>query len=63
MEQAVILSKLEQEYLLRVIESGVTVREIHQFFLWTQGQLQSLLPHQAMVCLQFNADEALVRLE
>lgn len=63
MEQVVILSKLEQEYLLRVIEAAVQVREPHQLFLWSQGQLQALLPHQAMVCLQFDATEALVRLE
>lgn len=62
MNQAVILSAREQEYLLRVIESGVAVRAPHELFLWTQGQLQTLLPHQALVCLQFDADEQLVRL-
>ncbi|WP_332847850.1 XrtB/PEP-CTERM-associated transcriptional regulator EpsA [Massilia sp. S19_KUP03_FR1] len=61
MDQAVILSPREQEYLLRVIEAGVAVRAAHEFFLWTQGQLQALLPHQALVCLQFDGDQ-LVRL-
>jgi transcriptional regulator EpsA len=62
-EPVVILSKLEQEYLLRVIESAVQVRDLRQFFLWTQGQLQALLPHQLMLCMQFDGADALVRLE
>jgi transcriptional regulator EpsA len=41
----------------------VQVRDMHQFFLWTQGQLQALLPHQLMLCMQFDGAEALVRLE
>ncbi len=48
---------------MRVIETGVAVRTSHAFFLWTQGQLQSLLPHQALVCLQFDGDNALLRLD
>jgi two-component system phosphate regulon response regulator PhoB len=41
MEQLVILSKLEQEYLLHAIEAALPVQDARQFFLWTQGQLQS----------------------
>lgn len=63
MEPIVILSKLEQEYLLRIIESAVHVRDLRQFFLWTQGQLQALLPHRLMVCLHFDASDTLLRLE
>lgn len=59
----VILSKLEQEYLLRIIESSLQVRDLRQFFLWTQGQLQALLPHQLMVCMQFSPDGSLQRIE
>jgi transcriptional regulator EpsA len=61
--QPLILSPMEQEYLLRIIESAVQVRDLRQFFLWTQGQLQALLPHQLMVCMQFDADGALHRLD
>lgn len=61
--EPVILSKLEQEYLLRVIESAHQVRDARQFFLWTQGQLQALLPHQLMLCMQFDAAGALLRLD
>jgi transcriptional regulator EpsA len=61
--EPVILDKLEQEYLLRVIEASVQVRDFRQFYLWTQGQLQALLPHQLMLCMQFDGADALVRLE
>ncbi|MCS0589365.1 LuxR C-terminal-related transcriptional regulator [Massilia norwichensis] len=63
MEPVVILSRQEQEYLLRAIESGLRVASMRQFFLWTQGQLQALLPHQVMVALQFAPSGALRRLE
>ncbi len=63
MDQLVILSKTEQEYLLRIIESSVQVRELRQFFLWSQGQLQALLPHRLMVCMQFDSAGALQRTE
>ena len=59
----VILSKLEQEYLLRIIESSLQVRDLRQFFLWSQGQMQALLPHRLMVCMQFGPDGSLQRLE
>ena len=59
----VILSKLEQEYLLRIIESSLQVRDLRQFFLWSQGQVQALLPHQLMVGMQFAPDGSLQRLE
>lgn len=63
MSQPVILSPLEQEYLLRIIESSVQVADVRQFFLWSQGQLQALLPHQLLVCMQFGPGQALQRLE
>ncbi|MEH6437229.1 LuxR C-terminal-related transcriptional regulator [Massilia sp. DD77] len=48
----VILSKLEQEYLLRTIESGMELADLRQLFLWAQGPLQALLPHEALLCMQ-----------
>ncbi|MES2901026.1 MAG: XrtB/PEP-CTERM-associated transcriptional regulator EpsA [Pseudomonadota bacterium] len=63
MDQLVILSKLEQEYLLHTIESSLQIRMPSQLFLWAQGQLQALLPHQVLVCMQFDQAHALVRLE
>ena len=55
-ESAVILSVREQEYLLGALEAAVRVRDLRQLFLWAQGQLQALLPHRLMLCLQL--DEA-----
>jgi len=63
MEQLVILSKLEQEYLLHAIEAVLPVRQARQLCLWTQGQLQALLPHRIMVCLQFGAQDELQHVE
>jgi transcriptional regulator EpsA len=63
MYQAVIPTKLEQEYLLAAIEASLRVRDAHSCFLWTQGPLQALLPHRIMVCLQFGADDQLARIE
>ena len=60
MEPVVILSRLEQEYLLRAIEAGVRVASLHQLFLWTQGQLQALLPHAVLACMQFAPGGALL---
>jgi DNA-binding CsgD family transcriptional regulator len=62
-EAVVILSAREQEYLLGAIEAAVKVRDTRQFFLWTQGQLQALLPHQLMLCMQFDEVGALLRVE
>ena len=63
MDPIVILGRQEQEYLLCAIESGLRVASPHQFFLWTQGQVQALLPHRVLVCLQFGHGGALTRLE
>jgi transcriptional regulator EpsA len=44
------LSPRELEHYLFVVESSLQVRKNHQFFLWAQGQLQSLLPHEVLFC-------------
>lgn len=59
----VILSGDEQDYLLRVIDAAVLVRDLGQFFLWTQGQLQALLPHAVLVAMRFDNAGTLQRLE
>lgn len=61
--QLVILSQREQEYLLHAIEAALELPTPAAFFLWAQGQLQALLPHQLMVCLQFDGDDELQRVE
>ncbi|MBY0241076.1 MAG: LuxR C-terminal-related transcriptional regulator [Burkholderiaceae bacterium] len=56
MDLPVILSKLEQEYLLGAIEAALPIDHPRRLFLWAQGQLQAVLPHQALVCLQLDGD-------
>lgn len=63
MDSVVLLSPREQEYLLGAIEAAVRVRDLRQFFLWTQGQLQALLPHGLMLCLQIDSGGAVQRVE
>jgi transcriptional regulator EpsA len=41
---------VELEKLLLVIQSGLRVRMRHHFFNWTQGPLQTLLPHDLLLC-------------
>ena len=59
----IILDKLEEEYLVRASESSIYVRKMRQFFLWTQGQVQGLLPHHVMVCIQFGDNDELVDIQ
>lgn len=63
MQPGLTPSAREQECLLRVLESALLVRDAHAFFLWSQGQLQTLLPHALMVVLRFDADDALLDCE
>lgn len=63
MDAAVLLSQREQEYLFGAIEAAVQVRDARQFFLWAQGQLQALLPHRLMLCLQLDGAGAVQRVE
>lgn len=50
MDDVVSLSARELERLMHVVHSSLEVRRRNQFFLWVQGQLQSLVPHEVMVC-------------
>ncbi|MGA8146368.1 MAG: XrtB/PEP-CTERM-associated transcriptional regulator EpsA [Gallionellaceae bacterium] len=63
MEDLVILSKIEEEYLVRALEAALHVRGLRQFFLWVQGQFQGLLPHEMMVCIQFAENDKVQRIE
>jgi transcriptional regulator EpsA len=63
MEQPVILSQREQEYLFSAIEAALPVREMQSLFLWTQGQLQAMLPHKYILFIQFGPDDELLRIE
>lgn len=63
MEDLVILSKLEEEYLVRALEAALHVRKLQQFFLWVQGQFHGLLPHEIMVCILFAENDEVQRIE
>lgn len=49
MDALVTLNPVELERMLITIESSLQVHRRYQFFLWTQGALQSFLPHDMMV--------------
>ncbi|NRR31589.1 helix-turn-helix transcriptional regulator [Oxalobacteraceae bacterium] len=55
----VSLTARQQEYLLHALDGALHVRDDFQFLLWSQGQLQALLPHRVLLCLQFSVDGAL----
>ena len=38
------------ESLIRLLESSVDVKRRYQFYLWTQGDLQRLVPHKLATC-------------
>jgi len=60
MQNLVILSRREEEQVVRAIEAGLDVQRLRHLFTWSQGQLRGLLPHSIMVCLRLGeADEVL----
>jgi len=44
------LSPQEMDNLLYAIDGSLKVNRRFQFFLWSQGGLQSLIPHETMIC-------------
>ena len=49
--------------IVQVIETAVDVRRKYQFFVWTQGSLQLLLPHQIAICGVYERSRKQVQLE
>src|SRR5262245_23971585 len=43
------LSAAEREHFFEIVEASLQVRRTPQFFLWTQGPLQRLVPHDILV--------------
>jgi len=54
---------VELEKLLLVIQSGLRVRARHHFFNWTQGAVQTLMPHDLLVCAVAEAGSRDYRIE
>lgn len=46
----VSLSDEERQFLVDIIDASMRVFKRHHFFSWTQGVVQSLLPHEILVC-------------
>lgn len=71
MSSDILLSSQDREHLLFTIEASLKIARRFQFFLWTQGVLQGVIPHQTLLCahgdlerrqlshLLFSADEQL----
>jgi transcriptional regulator EpsA len=59
----ITLTAEEQENILRAIETSLQVKKRYQFFLWTQGQLQALLPHDVLVCLVMRDGEEMLMMD
>lgn len=59
----VILSESEKDHLLRAIESGMHVNKRHQFFLWSQGQLRGILPHEILVGIRLDENNQAQQVE
>ncbi len=47
----------QSECLLRIIEAAPQVRRRHQFFMWSQGDLQRWLPHKVSVCGTYDREQ------
>lgn len=62
-EHLVILTEREREFLVRAIESAIHVRKRHQFYLWAQGQLRSVLAHEMLVCVRLDDHGQVLQLE
>jgi transcriptional regulator EpsA len=49
-DESAILTSRDEEYLMRAIEFSLPIRKREQFFLWSQGVLQALIPHEVLFC-------------
>ena len=54
MQALAMLTPAEDAVLLNAIQAGTEVQNLRQFFLWSQGPLRALLPHDVLVCLRLN---------
>ena len=50
MEDVATLTDRELERFMHVVHGSFEVRRRNQFFLWVQGQVQSLVQHEVMIC-------------
>ncbi len=53
---AALLDPLELESLKLIMDASLRVHARHHFFTWTQGLLQNLVKHEALICALRNAE-------
>ena len=58
-----VLESRRAHAIVHAIESAVEVRRRYQFFVWTQGSVQTLLPHKLAICGVYERTRKQVRLE
>src|SRR6266852_2217358 len=51
-----LLDPLELESLKLIMDASLRVHARHHFFTWTQGLLQNLVKHEALICALRNAE-------
>jgi transcriptional regulator EpsA len=52
-----------EQAIVQSIEAAIEVRRRYQFFVWTQGSVQQILPHKLAVCGVYERARKQVRLE
>jgi transcriptional regulator EpsA len=63
MSELILLDRQEEEHLIRVLEYGVTLKDARQFYMWTQGPLQGLIAHKALLCVHLGPQRQVLRLD
>lgn len=48
-QEGTMLTDIERERFASVVESSLRVFRLSNFFIWTQGELQALVPHEIMI--------------
>lgn len=49
-EDSTVLTPVDESYLVSMVEVARSIVRRHQFFLWARGVLQSLVPHEILLC-------------
>jgi transcriptional regulator EpsA len=62
-ELSFVPSTKELERLLFAIESSLQINRRFQFFLWSHGILQALLPHQTLLCVCGNIQAGIYNID
>lgn len=50
LDDSTVLGRPEESLLVSIVEVAHSISRRHQFFLWARGALQSLVPHEILLC-------------